>query len=198
MGSSTNEINWTPRTILTPQAAYAITYGDGLYVYAGTGGMLNTLLTSTTDQYDNGYNKRLDTNKPLGGTWEIINSADTGSDYTVYGMAYGNGTFVYVGRDETLTQARVAAVRKSNYLDPLASFGYFGAADSKGFENPDDDIIDTKRFRVYRLMLDDRFKNTHTPHHKESFSGSLYINNEAENNFPGIVEFANKVLQSHL
>ena len=82
--------------------------------------------------------------------------------------------------------------------DPLASFGYFGAADSKGFENPDDDIIDTKRFRVYRLMLDDRFKNTHTPHHKESFSGSLYINNEAENNFPGIVEFANKVLQSHL
>jgi hypothetical protein len=82
--------------------------------------------------------------------------------------------------------------------DPLASFGYFGAADSKGSENPDDDIIDTKRFRVYRLMLDDRFKNTHTPYHKESFSGSLYINNEAENNFPNIIEFANKILQSHL
>jgi len=82
--------------------------------------------------------------------------------------------------------------------DPLASFGYFGAPDVKGSKNPDDDLIDTKRFRVYRLMLDNHFKNTHTPFHKEGFSGSLYINNEMVNKFPDIVEYGEDILAKHL
>lgn len=83
--------------------------------------------------------------------------------------------------------------------DPLASFGYFGAPNIKGSGiNPDDDLMNTQRFRVYKLMLDDHFKNTHTPYHKKSLSGSLYINKDAEKEFPGIVEYGNRVLQSHL
>lgn len=82
--------------------------------------------------------------------------------------------------------------------DPLASFGYFGAADSKGSENPAEELLDTKRFRVYRLMLDNHFKDTHMAYHKELFSGSLYINKESEKDFPNIIEFGNKILQSHL
>ena len=82
--------------------------------------------------------------------------------------------------------------------DPLASFGYFGAADSKGSGNPDEDMMDTKRFRLYRLMLDNRFKNSHTAYHKESFSGSLYINNLAEKTTPGILRYGEDLLASHL
>ena len=83
--------------------------------------------------------------------------------------------------------------------DPLASFGYFGASNIKGItQNPDDDLINTQRFRVYKLMLDDHFKNTHIPYHKKSLSGSLYINKVSEKEFPGIVEYGNRILQSHL
>lgn len=82
--------------------------------------------------------------------------------------------------------------------DPFASFGYFGAADSKGSKNPDDDLVDTKRFRLYKLMLEDRFKNTHTPYHTEKFSGSLFINNQMESRYPEIIEYANEILRSHL
>lgn len=83
--------------------------------------------------------------------------------------------------------------------DPLASFGYFGAPDVKGAGKiEDEDFEDTQRFRVYRLMLDNHLKNTHNAYHKESFSGSIYINKEAQKEFPGIGEYALKVLQSHL
>ena len=82
--------------------------------------------------------------------------------------------------------------------DPLASFGYFGASDSKGSQNPDDDLINSKRFRVYRLMLDNHFKNSHTPHHKKSFSGSLYINNLSEKTIPDILEYGELILSDHL
>ena len=83
--------------------------------------------------------------------------------------------------------------------DPLASFGYYGAPDIKGGSNVDDeDIEDTQRFRVYRLMLDNEFKNTHVAHHRESYSGSIYVNKEAQKKFPGIVEYGLRVLQGHL
>lgn len=83
--------------------------------------------------------------------------------------------------------------------DPLASFGYFGAANIKGVKsNPDDDFKNTQRFRVYRLMLDKHFKDTHNPYHEENFSASLYINKKAEEEFPGIIQYGNEIIQNHL
>ena len=83
--------------------------------------------------------------------------------------------------------------------DPLASFGYFGASDIKGVTNsPDEEMINTQRFRVYRLMLDDHFKNTHTPSHRDDFSGSVYVNNNVEKEFPSIANYGVEILRNHI
>jgi hypothetical protein len=80
--------------------------------------------------------------------------------------------------------------------DPYASFGYFGAPDRKS--DNDEDIFDTQRFRVYNEKLSKKLSSTHTLKTEPEYSGAVFINKVAESHYPGIVNYATDILQSHL
>jgi hypothetical protein len=80
--------------------------------------------------------------------------------------------------------------------DPQASFGYFGAPDTK--TDNDDDILNTQRFRIYNTLMLRKFGNTHKIIAKPEYSGALIINKEVMNQYPDIVNYGIDILQSHL
>lgn len=83
ISTSTNGITWTTRTSGTSSAIYALTYGNGVFVYGGggTGGVGRRIAIST----DNGV------------TW-IERPIDLTSTFWVTALTYGNGLYVYGSR----------------------------------------------------------------------------------------------------
>ena len=108
--------NWTTRTSGTTSIIYSLTYGNGIYVYGGWGGVLAT----STD----------------GTTWTAQAS---GSSTYIFALTYGNGLFVYVGSTgasgtstnaitwTSLTAPTSNALNAVTYGNGLYVYGGYGA-----------------------------------------------------------------------
>lgn len=80
---------------------------------------------------------------------------------------------------------------------PFASFGYFGAADVKTGD-PNNDMFNTKRVRMYNQLINDEFKDTHKTISDPTFSGSVILNREVMKEFPDFEKYCLDVLETHL
>jgi hypothetical protein len=80
---------------------------------------------------------------------------------------------------------------------PFASFGYFGAADVKTGD-PNEDMFNTRRVRVYNQLISDEFKETHKVISDPTFSGSVILNREVMSEFPNFEKYCLDILETHL
>lgn len=81
--------------------------------------------------------------------------------------------------------------------NPNASFAFFGAPNVYT-ENEEENFFNTKRIRIYNEMLRRNFSKTHNILTIVRFSGGFLVNKEMLESNPEIIEYGQKVLQSHV
>jgi len=112
-----NEDNWVVRTSGTTSSLYALTYGNGLYIYGGHAGALATstnaitwtartsgsTLSINTLAYGNGvYIYGADNPVGLGRSTDGISWSSTALGFNIFASIYANGIFVTAGNSSSL------------------------------------------------------------------------------------------------
>jgi len=81
--------------------------------------------------------------------------------------------------------------------NPSASFGFFGAPNVYT-SNEEENFFNTKRIRIYNEMLRRNFSESHEILTIERFSGGFLVNKQMLESNPELIEYGQKVLQSHV